>query len=268
MRFFMKRIKALALRVLGILEMRGSKGPSALFPLGAVALGLGAPAWAAPFSAARLIFEVNATAGDAGIQLFLDGQPWENIMILNPDGDPIFNVQGTGNLEGFGNTELFSESNEPPFDEVPLSEVLARFPAGKYTFQGTAVDGASLKSMADLTHDIPCGPEIVSPEEGGQVNPNNAVIDWEEVTHMLDPATGECDEESSQPEIVGYQVIVEQQNPNNILPLVFSVFVPATTTIVTVPQGFIQADTKWLFEVLAIEESGNQTITEGSFETQ
>ncbi len=43
--------------------------------------------------------------------------------------------------------------------------------------------------------------------------------------------------------------------------------VPASVTSVTVPPEFLEPDTEYDFEVLAIEESGNQTISESSFTT-
>ena len=210
--------------------------------------------WAAPFSAAKIIFEVNASDGDAGIQVFLDGEPWKIVKIFNPDKVQIAEFQGKGNLEGFGLTELFSESNEPPFEDFPLQDVLALFPEGKYEFKGTTVEGASLKSMATLSHVIPCGPVITSP---GVLDPDMAEIEWTEVTNELDPSTEECGG-STDLDIVGYQVIVGT----------FQVTLPASATSVTVPPEFLEPNTMYLFEVLAIEASGNQTITEGSFETE
>jgi len=209
--------------------------------------------WAAPFSAAKIIFEVNASDGDAGIQVFLDGEPWKIVKIFNPDKVQIAEFQGKGNLEGFGLTELFSESNEPPFEDFPLQEVLALFPEGKYEFKGTTVEGASLKSMATLSHVIPCGPVITSP---GVLDPDMAEIEWTEVTNELDPSTEECGG-STDLDIVGYQVIVGS----------FQVTLPASARSVTIPPEFLEPNTMYLFEVLAIEASGNQTITEGSFET-
>ena len=44
-------------------------------------------------------------------------------------------------------------------------------------------------------------------------------------------------------------------------------YLPPAATRVTVPGEFIQAKREYKFEVLAIEKSGNQTITEGSFKT-
>ncbi|MGH7801590.1 MAG: hypothetical protein ACREOW_13355 [Thermodesulfobacteriota bacterium] len=218
-------------------------------------LGTATPeSWAAPFSAAKIIFEVNATDRDAGIQVFLDGEPWKNVKIFNPNKLQIAEYQGKGSVEGFGFTELFSESNEPPFEDFPLQDVLDLFPQGKYEFKGTTVGGASLKSMATLSHVIPCGPEIVSEDT---LPFDEAIIKWTPVTNELDPATEECGE-STDLDIVGYQVIVGT----------FQVTLPASATQVTVPPEFLEPNTVYLFEVLAIEKSGNQTITEGSFETE
>jgi hypothetical protein len=48
---------------------------------------------------------------------------------------------------------------------------------------------------------------------------------------------------------------------------VFSVDLPASTTSVTVPAEFLEPGTQYKVEVLAIEASGNQTITEVEFMT-
>ena len=66
-------------------------------------------------------------------------------------------------------------------------------------------------------------------------------------------------------DIVGYRVIVEREDPEPIL--TFSVEVPASVTAVTVPPEFIEAEAEYKVEVLAIEASGNQTISEISFTT-
>src|SRR5687767_5542304 len=83
-----------------------------------------------PLAAATLIVEVNATDGDAGLQFFLDGEPWNSMTISDPNGNVVVDVDAEGRLKDWGLTELFSESNEPPFSEVPLEEFKARFPEG------------------------------------------------------------------------------------------------------------------------------------------
>lgn len=215
--------------------------------------------WAIPFSQTKIIIEVNATAGDAGIQISVDAEGWKRLEIFDPNGEKISDVRASGSVGSQGITELFFESAEPSFDEQSLDELFARFPEGNYTFRGTTVDGKTLTGKAAFKHNIPAGPEIVSPDEGAALNPNTpVVIDWEPVE---DPFPGT----DLAVKIVGYQVIVERVKPQPLR--VFSVNVGAAVTQVTVSPEFIQPSTEYIFEVLAIEASGNQTITEGAFTT-
>ncbi|MGH7834902.1 MAG: hypothetical protein ACREQK_14765, partial [Candidatus Binatia bacterium] len=130
-----------------------------------------------PFSAARIIIEFNSSAnegvGDVGVQVFLDGEPWQWVKIESPDGRKILDIRTSGSLRKQGLTELFFESSEPSLDEVPLDVFLARFPAGEYEFEGKTIDGIELEGKATLTHVIPAGPVILSPGEGDEVDPNN-----------------------------------------------------------------------------------------------
>ena len=126
---------------------------------GSTALGQGQTSEAARqpvrLAAATLIIEVNGTDGDAGLQFFLDGDPWNSMKISDPNGKVVADVDAEGRLKNWGLTELFSESNEPPFSEVPLAEFKARFPEGKYTFVGETIEGEKLVGTARLSHDIP-----------------------------------------------------------------------------------------------------------------
>lgn len=204
-----------------------------------------------PFDDATMIFEVNATAGDAGLQVFLDGEPWRSVEVRSPDGQKIFAVDGKGELRNLGLTELFSESNEPSFDDMPLRDILALFPEGEYSFSGTTVEGDRLTGTATLSHDIPAGPVVQSPADGAVVSPDDVVVTWEPVT------------EPAGIDIGGYQVIVEREDPLRV----FQVTLPSTATSLTVPSEFLETGTDYKVEVLAIEASGNQTITETSFAT-
>ncbi|MGH2577888.1 MAG: hypothetical protein ACRDG9_09110, partial [Actinomycetota bacterium] len=56
------------------------------FLLGGFALGLGAPAWAARFSEARIFVEYNSSANDLGFHVSLDGEDWTSLRILDPAG--------------------------------------------------------------------------------------------------------------------------------------------------------------------------------------
>ena len=47
-----------------------------------------------------------------------------------------------------------------------------------------------------------------------------------------------------------------------------SIYVPKSVTSLVVPDGFLQPRTAYKWEVLAIERSGNQTLSSGSFRTR
>jgi hypothetical protein len=196
-----------------------------------------------------LIVEVNATDGDAGLQVFLDGEPWRSMAISGPNGQTLLEVEGESQLRDFGLTELFSESSEPPFTEFPLAEFKKLFPEGKYTFAGETVEGQRLVGEARLSHDIPDGPEITSPAEDATVDRNNVVAGWNAV-----PETGNID-------IVGYRVIVTRENPLRV----FNADLPASARRMPVPAEFLQSGTEYKLEVQSIEASGNQTLTEVAF---
>ena len=229
-----------------------------VFLLTVVTLLVTAPKlWALSLAEARIIIEINATDGDAGIQLFLDGEDWNVCQVSDPNGVIVLNIQASGSMGGQGLTELFFESAEPSFNEQTLAQLLALFPKGKYNIDCITTGGQMLNGSATLTHKLPAAPVVISPEEGAALDPNMpVVIQWQSVTTAF--PGGELGV------IAGYEIIVERLKDG----LKFSITLPATATFVTVPAEFIQPKREYKFEVLAIEKSGNQTITESSFKTQ
>jgi hypothetical protein len=228
--------------------------------IGAFAFLVAAPnLLALPLSETRIIIEVNATDGDAGIQIFGDAEGWKSLQVFDPQGHRIVDVTADGSVGVQGITEIFFESAEPSFDEQPLAEFLALFPEGKYRFEGMTVNGNVLKGIATLTHNIPAGPEIVAPEEDAALDSRAPLlVRWEPVT---DPFPGV----NSPGQIAGYQVIVLEDGVK--VPPTFSVDLPATATQVTVPPEFIRPRTDYKVEVLVKEAGGNQTISERTFKT-
>lgn len=232
-----------------------------LLALAGLAVGIPAVSWTAISRAetkplrldeATAIVEVNATDGDAGIQFFLDGESWKSMKVIGPRGEEIgelLRIDTQGRLTKQGLTELFTESSEPEFSELPLWKFKRRFPEGRYRFRGTTIEGRELVGAAILSHDIPKGPKITSPADGETVNPNNLVLSWAPGNQPADV------------EIVGYRAIVEREDPLRI----FSVDLPASNTSVTVPSEFLQSNTEYKFELQAIEASGNITTSEISF---
>jgi len=202
------------------------------------------------FARASLRVEVNATDGDAGLQIDFDHDPWESITLKTPDGRTILDIKNQGVLKDYGLTELFSESSEPPFTEFPLSEFKKLFPEGEYVFEGIQTDGTAMRSTFTLTHDFPEGPVVISPEEDSTVAADELVVRWEPV---IEPAGIQ---------IVRYQVLViSERDPV----YTFSAFLSGDATSIAIPSEFLATDGAYKVEVLAIEQSGNQTLTEVPF---
>jgi hypothetical protein len=199
--------------------------------------------------ASTLIVEVNQTEGDAGIQLFLDHDPWDSMTMTSPDGRTMLDIDTKGRLKGYGLTELFSESSEPPFDEFPLRKFKRLFPEGIYRLEGKDIKGRRLVGRARLSHDIPDGPKITSPADGAEVPLDDLTVRW-------NPAP-----EPDGINIVGYRVIVEREDPLRV----YQVELKGSATSVRVPSEYFQRGTEYKVEIQAIEESGNQTFTELTF---
>jgi hypothetical protein len=202
-----------------------------------------------PFADAQLKIEVNATDGDAGLQGFLDGEPWRAVSLYNPAGRKLVEITAKGPLKNYGLTELFSESSEPSFDVFPFEQFKKLFPEGVYTFRGKTIDGKNLLSTARLTPDAPDGPRIVRPRDDAEVSRDRVGVAWKPV--RTPPGI----------DIVGYQVVVTREDPLRVL----SVDLPASARRLPVPPVFLQRGTEYKAEVLAIEASGNQTLTEVAF---
>lgn len=209
----------------------------------------GAKARTMPFADARLKIELNATDGDAGLQVFLDGEPWRAVSLYNPAGRKLVEITAKGPLKNYGLTELFSESSEPSFDVFPFEQFKQLFPEGVYTFRGKTIDGKKLLSTARLTHDVPDGPRIVRPRDDARVSRDHVVVVWKPA--RTPPGV----------EIVGYQVVVTREEPLRVL----SVDLPASARRLPVPPVFLQRGIEYKAEVLAVEASGNQTLTEVAF---
>ena len=213
-----------------------------------------------PLKASTLIIEFNSSAEDIGVQFFLDSDGWRAVEILDPNGAELFSAETEGRLmrQG-GGTELFLESVEPELIDLPFAQFFARFPEGTYTFR--AIDNDRLRQVGrvEFSHDIPQGPVLITPvpdpgDECADDVPRPVVISWLPVTHSIfgEPLN-----------IVGYEVIIENDIDTN-----YDVHLPASvgTTLTTSPE-LLAPHTDYIFEVLAIDEGGNQTITEGCFTT-
>ncbi len=238
---------------------------SAAALLSAAAVYAGDGSAAVPLKEAKLNIEHNATDKDTGFQGAIDSEGWRRLDVRGPGGQ-VLTFEGRGTLAKLGVTELFFETVEPANADVPIDEMLAQLPEGNYTIAGPAQEnGKSLgrtSGTAWLTHDIPAGPKLVSPAEGSAVPVRGVVARWQPVSKTItgEPVT-----------IIAYQLIIEKDvepHRHMIGKLGLSMYLPRTVTSIAVPNGFLQPHTKYKWEVLAIERSGNQTLSSGAFRTR
>lgn len=220
---------------------------------------------ATPLKDAKLNIEHNATDEDTGFQGFVDSEGWERLVFTGPDG-AVLEIGGQGELANLGLTELFFETVEPVNADVSIEEMVAMLPEGNYTIAGPAIEAGVSKGQTSgtalLTHDIPAGPVLLSPEEGAVVSADDDLVaSWSPVTKTID---------GSDVNIISYQLIIEKDeepHPHMIGKIGLSMYLPASVTSITVPKGFLEPETAYKWEVLAIEESGNQTLSSGAFST-
>lgn len=220
---------------------------------------------ATPLKEAKMIIEHNAKDNDTGFQGALDSEGWKWISVTGPNGE-VLKFQGKGNLGNLGLTELFFETVEPANAEVSIAEVLESLPDGEYIFRGSGIEvgektGKTI-GIATLTHDIPEGPILLAPAEGAVVPVDDLLVMWSPVDKTID---------GSSVNIIAYQLIIEKDqlpHPNMIGKMGLSMYLPASVTQITIPQEFFEAGTDYNWEVLAIEESGNQTLMSGKFSTE
>jgi hypothetical protein len=222
-------------------------------------------ATAVPLKDAKLNIEHNATDEDTGFQGFVDGEGWRRLDVRGPGGH-VLTFEARGTLAQLGLTELFFETVEPENADVPIDEMLAKLPEGTYTIASPALEngkGAGRTSgTAWLTHEIPAGPRLVSPKEGAVVPVRGVIARWKPVSETItgEPVT-----------IIAYQLVIEKDvepHRHMIGKLGLSMYLPRSVTSITVPNGFLQPRTAYTWEVLAIERSGNQTLSSGSFRTR
>ena len=253
----------------------------------ALIFGAAAPAvWSdeIPFDEAEIFFELNDTDGDLGIHALIDGDAWKKLKIKGPADDKMLDIKIKGNLKQQGLTELFFESAEPTFDELFPEEVFDRFPDGEYEIQGKTLEGDKLESTAVVTHVMPAPAEptvngFAMVEVCDEDDPDYVATDLEVMAPVIiawpavttshpDPFGGGAGVQPPVGVVIhNYEVVVETEVEvdGDELEVVFSVILPPGETSMTVPAEFLALSDEFKYEVLAREESFNQTAVESCF---
>lgn len=219
---------------------------------------------------ARLIVEYNATDGDLGVHGEVDDDGWSQLCLFAPDGAQLLGVRPQSQLGELALGSIFFESREPELSAFSFDELATTFPEGEYEVRAVSYEGALLTGAATFTHDVPAAPTITAPaladdEEAAadaSVATGDLVVTWEDVTETVHggPLT-----------ISGYEVIVTNvahDDPHGFSRPIYDVHLPADRNSLRVPAEFLQPATVYELELLALEVSGNQTISVGFFQTE
>ena len=229
------------------------------------------------FEEGEIFFELNNTDGDLGIHGLIDGGSWKEVWIKDPARRTLLNVVAKTRLRNQAMTELSFESAEPPFDELDPEAFFRRFKEGEYTIYGRSQDDIVFSTTTEVTHvmpapadgiklngtpinlgDVDCEDEGTIPEVEG----DTVTISWNPVTESH-PTIGK----EGDVEIVNYEVAVEVEvgEEGDEFISVFDVILPPGVTSITIPEEFLELGDEFKYEILAREESFNQTAVESCF---
>ena len=216
---------------------------------------------------ANLFVEDNAGDGDIGVHGYFDDHGWTELCVFDPAGTLILHVNPQGRMGDLGIAGVFFESREPEYADWDYAALKAAWPEGQYSLRAAGHDGELLTGAAWFTTVLPTMPVITTPATVPEPDqgplPTVPVADlqiaWQPVTTSQDgrPVT-----------IRAYQLWVNKENhednhgfsrPN------FDVHVSPDTTSFVVPAAFFDPGSIYEVEVVAIEESGNQTIGGASY---
>jgi hypothetical protein len=216
---------------------------------------------------ANLFIEDNAGDADIGVHGYFDDHGWSELCVFDPAGTLILRVLPEGRLGDLGIAGVFFESREPDYADWDYAALKMAWPEGEYALRATGSDGELLTGAALFTTVLPTMPVIVTPVTVPEaedvplpvVPVADLLVEWQPVITSQDgrPVT-----------IRAYQLWINKENhedANGFSRPNFDVHVGADTTSFVVPAAFFDAASIYEVEVVAIEETGNQTIGGASY---
>ena len=226
-----------------------------------------------PFGVAQLYFELNDTDGDLGFHGLIDGDAWKSLEIEGPNDLVLLNVWARGSLRRQGMTEIFFESEEPQFSELPPAQFFKRFPQGLYDIEAITLEDEELEATIRISHVISARPGSL--KVNGKVIAKNCDVTlpvvsepvkltWSKPTKSH-PTVGTPNVNVSvqQYQVIG-EIAREGQTPDL---LIFAVDLPAGATSFEFPEDFTgMADGEMKFEIVTKLRNGNQTAVESCVE--
>jgi hypothetical protein len=198
-----------------------------------------------PFEAASIHVEKNATDDDTEVVITAlagdDGLRW--FTVTSPDRR---NVATVLSLDATvrGQREILFESPEPPGEAI-----LAAYPEGAYHFRGQTHRGQRFAGSARLSHQLPAGTVILSPQDESTVEPGPLTIQWSAVSG-----------------VTRYLLELENESANPEQALTFTL--PPTATSFEVPASVMAPGADYQLSIGTVGANGNVVFVEVSFQTE
>lgn len=194
------------------------------------------------FEKALVYLERNATDDDVEV-VFAATSNEKGLAVLRviaPDGRTVIDFKAPDSKLGIRHVAV--ETSEPRLNDGGLQ---VDFPPGVYRFEGTLVDGGTLRSEATLSHVLPDATIVTSPREDlKNVLTKSAKVRWTAVK-----------------DAVFYVVAIQERGKQREIKMTL----PGSSTSFSIPDGFLVGDTEYKVEIGAVLQSGNRTFVERNF---
>lgn len=142
-----------------------------------------------------------------------------------------------------GQADVAFDTTEPS-----LEELMEACPPGDYRFFGRDVEGTRLFNVVPLSYEFADAAEIIFPAEGDTGVPTTGlIVMW---TVPEEPAA--------------IRIAVENEETGESV----KIDLPGDAIEFTVPDGFLEAGTEYVVDVIAIAENGNLTVNDALFTTE
>jgi len=184
------------------------------------------------------------SATDDDIQVMIQAGSDDGLVALSLEGPGEIVPVEVAFADGadLGQADMTFESPEPS-----VSDLMAAYPAGEYTFTGTTVEDDELEGSVELSYDLLDAPNVTFPAEGGKDIPvSGLMITWDAVANA---------------EEVRLEIEDEEEEAT------FSVDLPGDAVSFTVPDGWLQNGVSYVLDVEAGGDNGNWTVTDVAFTT-
>jgi hypothetical protein len=197
-----------------------------------------------PFEVATINVEQNATDGDTEVVMtaLAGDEGLRMLRIRTPDRRLVVNARSP-DPSVMGQREFAFESPEPEGEAI-----LAAYPEGWYTFEGTSVTGERFRSRARLSHQLPAATVILHPAQDAEVGVDSLTIRWSAV-----PGSA--------------QYVIELENESADPEQVLTFNVPPSQTEFEAPRSLLVPGADYQVGIAVIGGNGNVVVTETTFTT-